>query len=129
MRDNKEMNKKSIHILIAYIFNIMFIVMSLLMMRSYYDSLQIAFIVLGVFYIIYWIICSRKSYMPWSVYLNFLAGILAQVLLNRFGIIPEDSGLFSGLGQFFYVLLVIAHATIVGVVNLILFVTAKRKAR
>ena len=123
------MNKKSIHILIAYIFNIMFIVMSLLMMRSYYDSLQIAFIVLGVFYIIYWIICSRKSYMPWSVYLNFLAGILAQVLLNRFGIIPEDSGLFSGLGQFFYVLLVIAHATIVGVVNLILFVTAKRKAR
>ena len=123
------MNKKSIHILIAYIFNIMFIVMSLLMMRSYYDSLQIAFIVLGVFYIIYWIICSRKSYMPWSVYLNFLAGVLAQVLLNRFGIIPEDSGLFSGLGQFFYVLFVIAHAMIVGVVNLILFVIAKRKAR
>lgn len=123
------MNKKSIHILIAYIFNIMFIVMSLLMMRSYYDSLQIAFIVLGVFYIIYWIICSRKSYMPWSVYLNFLAGVLAQVLLNRFGIIPEDSGLFSGLGQFFYVLFVIAHATIVGGVNLILFVIAKRKAR
>lgn len=123
------MNKKSIHILIAYIFNIMFIVMSLLMMRSYYDSLQIAFIVLGVFYIIYWIICSRKSYMPWSVYLNFLAGVLAQVLLNRFGIIPEDSGLFSGLGQFFYVLLVIAHATIVGVVNLVLFMIAKRKAR
>lgn len=123
------MNKKSIHILIAYIFNIMFIVMSLLMMRSYYDSLQIAFIVLGVFYIIYWIICSRKGYMPWSVYLNFLAGVLAQVLLNRFGIIPEDSGLFSGLGQFFYVLFVIAHATIVGVVNLILFVIAKRKAR
>lgn len=129
MRDNEEMNKKSIHILIAYIFNIMFIVMSLLMMRSYYDSLQITFIVLGVFYIIYWIICSRKSYMPWSVYLNFLAGVLAQVLLNRFGIIPEDSGLFSGLGQFFYVLFVIAHATIVGVVNLILFVIAKRKAR
>ena len=123
------MNKKSIHILIAYIFNIMFIVMSLLMMRSYYDSLQITFIVLGVFYIIYWIICSRKSYMPWSVYLNFLAGVLAQVLLNRFGIIPEDSGLFSGLGQFFYVLFVIAHATIVGGVNLILFVIAKRKAR
>ena len=123
------MNEKSIHILIAYIFNIMFIVMSLLMMRSYYDSLQITFIVLGVFYIIYWIICSRKSYMPWSVYLNFLAGVLAQVLLNRFGIIPEDSGLFSGLGQFFYVLLVIAHATIVGGVNLILFVIAKRKAR
>ena len=129
MRDNEEMNKKSIHILIAYIFNIMFIVMSLLMMRSYYDSLQIVFIVLGVFYIIYWIICSRKSYMPWSVYLNFLAGVLAQVLLNRFGIIPEDSGLFSGLGQFFYVLFVIAHATIVGGVNLILFVIAKRKAR
>ena len=129
MRDNEEMNKKSIHILIAYIFNIMFIVMSLLMMRSYYDSLQITFIVLGVFYIIYWIICSRKSYMPWSVYLNFLAGVLAQVLLNRFGIIPEDSGLFSGLGQFFYVLFVIAHATIVGGVNLILFVIAKRKAR
>lgn len=123
------MNKKSIHILIAYIFNIMFIVMSLLMMRSYYDSLQLVFIVLGVFYIIYWIICSRKSYMPWSVYLNFLAGVLAQVLLNRFGIIPEDSGLFSGLGQFFYVLFVIAHATIVGGVNLILFVIAKRKAR
>ena len=65
--------------------------------------------------------------MPWSVYFNLLVGALAQVLLNRFGIIPEDGGLFAGLGQFFYVIFVIIHAAIVGAVNLILFVVAKRK--
>ena len=66
--------------------------------------------------------------MPWCVYCHFLVGVVAQVLLNTVGVIPPDDGFLSGLGQFFYVILVIVLALIVGLANLILFVIAKRKS-
>ena len=121
------MQNKTIHILIAYIFNVVLIVMSFFMMKSYYDSLMIFFLILGILYILYWIVCNRKSYMPWVVYINFGIGVLAQLFLNYFGIIPKDGGWFSGLGQFFCMIFVAGHAVIVGVINLILYMIAKRR--
>lgn len=121
------MQNKTIHILIAYIFNVVLIVMSFFMMKSYYDSLMIIFLILGILYILYWIVCNRKSYMPWVVYINFGIGVLSQLFLNYFGIIPKDGGWFSGLGQFFYIIFVAGHAVIVGVINLILYMIAKRR--
>ena len=123
----ENMRGKRIHIIIAYIFHLVLIVMSFFMMESYYDSMQISFICFGILYIVYWIICSRKRYLPWTVYLNFCVGVLAQVLLNYCGIIPKDEGWFSGLGKFFYMIFVVAHAVIVGIINLILYVITKRK--
>ena len=92
------------NILIVYAFHVVFIVMSFLMMQHYYDGLQIVFWVLGSIYLIYWIISNRKTYMPWSVYVHFVVGSLVQILLNNSGIILKDSGWFSGLGQFFYII-------------------------
>ena len=121
------MQNKTIHILIAYIFNIVLIIMSFFMMKSDYDALQISFLILGILYIFYWIICNRKSYMSWVVYLNFGIGVLAQLFLNYSGIIPKDGGWFSGLGQCFYMIFVAGHAVMVGVINLILYMIAKRR--
>ena len=121
------MNQKKLHILIAYLFNAVLIVLSFLMMQSYYDSLQIIFLILSVLYIVYWIISSRKNYMPWVVYINFGVGVLAQILLNCCGIIPKDGGWFSGLGQYFYVVFVVVHAVLVGFINLILFLIHRKK--
>lgn len=121
------MNKKMIHIVTAYLFHFILIVMSFFMMRSYYNTLQIIFMVLGILYLIYWIVCNRKSYMPWSVYLHFVVGVLIEILLNESGIIPEDGGWFSGLGQFFYVIFVIVHAIVIGLTNLVLYGIAKRR--
>ena len=123
----ENMRSKRIHIIIAYIFHLVLIVMSFFMMESYYDSMQISFICFGILYIVYWIICSRKRYMPWAVYFKFCVGGLGQILLNYCGIIPEDGGWFPGLGQFFYMIFVVAHAVIVGIINLILYVITKRK--
>ena len=123
------MNKKFLHIVTAYLFHIILIVMSCVMMHSYYDTLQIIFLVLGILYLIYWIVCNRKSYMPWIVYFHFGVGALIQILLNECGIIPEDGGWFSGLGQFFYVIFVIVHAVVIGLTNLVLYGIAKRKKR
>ncbi len=67
--------------------------------------------------------------MPWSVYFHFGVGALIQILLNECGIIPEDGGWFSGLGQFFYVIFVIVHAVVIGLTNLVLYGIAKRKKR
>ena len=121
------MNKKSMNILIVYAFHVVFIVMSFLMMQHYYDGLQIVFWVLGSIYLIYWIISNRKTYMPWSVYVHFVVGSLVQILLNNSGIILKDSGWFSGLGQFFYIIFLIGHTLLLGLANLILYVIAKRK--
>lgn len=120
-------NEKFIHIIIAYIFNIILIVMSFAMMEQEYNQLQIAFIVLGVLYLIYWLVCNRKSYIPWMVYLHFGIGAVVQILLNSFGVVPEDGGFFPGLGQFFYVVLVVIHAVLVGIMNLILFLINKKR--
>ncbi|MBQ4522904.1 MAG: hypothetical protein IJA10_08120 [Lachnospiraceae bacterium] len=121
------MKDKILHIIIAYVFHIVFIVMSFAMMQHYHDALLLAFIVLGILYLIYWIMCNRKSYMPWNVYGHFGVGVVVQVLLNTCGIVSEDGGLFSGLGQFFYVVFVVIHAVLVGLTNLILYVIHKKR--
>ena len=65
--------------------------------------------------------------MPWTVYFNFCVGVLGQILLNYCGIIPADGGWFPGLGQFFYMILVVAHVGIIGIINLTLYVIMKKK--
>ena len=121
------MNKKSVNILISYVFHSVFIIMSFLMMQDDCARLLTLFLLLGGIYLISWIIGNRKKYMPWSVYVHFIVGVLVQILLNKSGIIPKDGGLFEGLGQFFYIVFLIGHALLLGLVNLILFFIAKRK--
>ena len=119
------MNRKKANVLIAYAFHIVFIVMSFLMMQHYYDTLQTIFFVLGSIYLIYWIIGNRKNYMPWSVYVHFTVGTLLQILLNISGVIPQDGGWFSGLGQLLYVIFLVGYTLSLGLVNLIMYVIAK----
>lgn len=121
------MNRKKANILMAYAFHVVFIVISFLMMQHYYDRLQTIFCVLGSIYLIYWIIGNRKNYMSWSVYVHFTVGTLVQILLNSSGVIPEDSDWFSGLGQLIYVIFLVGHTLLLGLVNLILYVIAKKK--
>lgn len=124
------MKKKTFNILLVYIFHIVFIVMSYFMMQSDCGNLQVAFIVAGIIYLLYWIISNRKGYMPWIVYLNFAIGAIVQIILNNCGFIPEDGGFFPGLGQFFYWLLVAALVLLLGLANLILYLIDKlRKKR
>ena len=121
------MNRKKANILMAYVFHVVFIVMSFLMMQHYYDRLQTIFCVLGSIYLIYWIIGNRKNYMSWSVYVHFTVGTLVQILLNSSGVIPKDSDWFSGLGQLIYVIFLVGHTLLLGLVNLILYFIAKKK--
>jgi len=121
------MNRKKANILMAYVFHVVFRVMSFLMMQHYYDRLQTIFCVLGSIYLIYWIIGNRKNYMSWSVYVHFTVGTLVQILLNSSGVIPEDSDWFSGLGQLIYVIFLVGHTLLLGLVNLILYFIAKKK--
>ena len=63
--------------------------------------------------------------MPWSVYVHFTVGTLLQILLNISGVIPQDGGWFSGLGQLLYVIFWVGYTLSLGLVNLILYVIAK----
>ena len=121
------MNRNNVNILVAYAFHIVFIVMSFLLMRHYYDTLQTMFFILGSIYLIYWMIGNRKKYMQWSVYVHFTVGALVQILLNSSGVIPKDGGWFSGLGQLLYVIFLAGYTVLLGLVNLILYAIAKKK--
>ena len=121
------MNRKKANILMVYAFHAIFIVMSFLLMQHYYDTLQTLFCILGSIYLIYWIIGNRENYMPWSVYVHFTVGALLQILLNCSGMIPKDGGWFSGLGQLLYIIFLVGQTLLLGFVNLILYVIAKKK--
>lgn len=120
--------KKLFQTAIAYIFHAVFIIMSFILMPGDCNILQTAFLVTGLLYLIYWIVYNRKGYMPWIVYLHFLIGAAAQLMLNLFGVIPEDGGYFAGLGQFFYIVIVVIHAVLLGAANLILYVIDRKRS-
>lgn len=122
------MTKKCTNIILAYIFNVLFIVMSFLMMESDYDVLQGTFLIVSSVYLIYWIVLNRKSYMPWAVYAHFVVGVAVQTALNYFGVIPKDGGWFSGLGQFIYIIILLILTALLGIANLILYAISKNRS-
>lgn len=123
------MNRNVSKILIVYVFHIICIVMSFWLMQYQYDTLQTIFFVFGGLYLVYWIISNRKRYMPWSVYVHFIIGTIIQIMLNISGVIPEDSGWFSGLGQLLYTIFLAGYTVLLGFGNLVLYAIAKKGKR
>lgn len=113
--------EKDIQTLIACLFHALFIMLGFELLGDYPDGMLVVSLISEVLYLGWWIASSRKSYMPWSVYRCFLAGTVVETALNATGIIPPDGGFFSGLGQLFYILLIIIHTVIIGITNLILY--------
>lgn len=123
------MNNKKINIIIAYIFNILLIFMSFFMMEQYVDELLLLFIIVGVIYLIYWIVCNIKRYMDWKVYKHLCIGVLIQILLNFSGIIPEDGGFLAGIGQAVYIVFLIIFVAIIGIINFIMYAIYRKKIK
>lgn len=97
-------------------------------MQDYVDALLTVSIAVDIAYLVYWIVLNRKGHMSWIVYQHFLIGSAIELMLNWFGIIPEDVGLFfTGLGQFVYIYLLLIYAALIGIVNLILWLIDKRR--
>ena len=67
--------------------------------------------------------------MSWSVYTHFCVGVIVQIIFNWTGIIPKDGGWFSGLGQYLYVIVLIIHAVLIGIANLVLYFVDKKRKR
>ena len=98
------------------------------MMQSDYNALQLIVCIADILYLIYWIVLNRKGHMAWIVYLNFVIGTVIEISLNWFGIIPEDGGMFfPGLAQFFYIVILLIHAALLGIANLILWLIDIRR--
>lgn len=119
------MKNNKIQIIVTYVYHALFILLGFLLMQSSYNTLQVISIIAGILYLIYWIVLNRKGYMAWIVYLNFVIGTVIELLLNGFGIIPEDGGLFPGLAQMFYMFLLLIHVAALGIANLILWLIDK----
>lgn len=121
------MKENRIQIIVTYVYHLIFILLGFLLMRNSYNTLLVISIIAGILYLIYWIVLNRKGHMAWIVYLNFVIGTVIELLLNGFGIIPEDGGFFPGLAQLFYMFLLLIHVAALGIANLILWLIDKRR--
>ena len=119
--------ENKIQIIIAYAYHAIFILLGFLLMQYYNNAMLSSFVIAGILYWIYWIVLNRKGHMAWIVYLNFVIGAVIELLLNGFGIIPEDGGFFSGLAQFFYMIMLVIQVAVLGITNLILWLIDKRR--
>lgn len=122
------MKENWVQIIVAYVYHAIFILLSFFMMESDYNALQIIACIAGILYLIYWIVFNRKGHMAWIVYLNFGIGTVIEISLNWFGIIPADGGMFfPGLAQFFYIVILLIHAALLGIANLTLWLIDIRR--
>lgn len=122
------MKERNIQIIFVYLYHAFFILLGFMLMQEYVDGLLTTAVIADIVYVLYWLIfnINRERHMPWIVYLHFVSGSAIEIILNLFGIIPEDSGWFAGLGQFFYILLLLIHATLIGIINLALWLKSKK---
>ncbi|MBR3448922.1 MAG: hypothetical protein IKH27_14085 [Oscillospiraceae bacterium] len=115
------------HILIAYIFHLVPIILGFTAGRDRFHFMGFCAIAGTIAYIIYWCIANRKQFLSWAVFVHFLIGAAVQIILNAAEIIEPDSGMFSGLGQYFYMIYVAVSAVLVGLTNLILWLIDRRR--
>lgn len=124
-RDVFMIKENKIQIIIAYVYHAIFILLGFLLMQNYCDAMLSSFVIVGILYWIYWIVLNRKGHMAWIVYLNFVIGTVIELLLNGFGIIPEDGGFLPGLAQLCYMYLLVIHIAVLGITNLLLWLIDK----
>lgn len=116
------MKEKNIQIIFVYLYHAFFILLGFMLMQQYIDGLLTTAVIADIVYVLYWFIfnINRERHMPWIVYLHFVIGSAIEIILNWSGIIPEDNALFVP-GQLFYILLLLIHAALIGIINLILY--------
>lgn len=123
----EKLNNEGLVIIISYIFNIFFILLGFAMMKQYVDGLIIVYLIVGSLFLFFWILTYLKSYVPWKVFGHFCIGAVVQILLNYFGIIPEDDGWFAGLGQAVYIFFLFIQIVLMAFINLIKFIIFRYK--
>ena len=123
------MKRNQPHIISAAVFHLLLIAMGFLPIRDRFELMSVVLLGGTVIYIVYWCIVNRKQFLSWLVFLTFLLGAVLQIILNYAEIIPTDTGLFSGLGQFFYTVYVVGAALLVGITNLILWLIDRHRRK
>ena len=117
------------HIVIAYIFHLVPIILGFTAGRDRFHFMGFCSIFGTIAYIIYWCRANRKQFLSWAVFVHFLIGAAAQILLNHSEIIRPDGGMFPGLGQYFYIIYVAVSAGLVGITNLILWLIDRKRKK
>ncbi|MBR3419411.1 MAG: hypothetical protein IKG82_12025 [Oscillospiraceae bacterium] len=117
------------HILIAYLFHLIPIILGFVSGRNRFHFMGLCAIIGTIAYIIYWCRVNRKQFLTWSVFVHFLIGAAAQIILNKMEIIRPDGGFMPGLGQYFYIIYVQVSLVLVGLTNLILWLIDRRRKK
>ena len=123
------MKRKSVHILIPYVFHLLLIAIGFLDIPDRFDIMTVILLAGTLLYIVYWSIVNRKRFYSWMFFLHFLVGATLQVVLNLTQVITPDGGFFTGLGQLFYAFYVIGAELLVGITNLVLWLLDRHRRK
>ncbi|SCW55991.1 hypothetical protein SAMN02910456_01858 [Ruminococcaceae bacterium YRB3002] len=103
--------------MIAYVYHVIFIILGFILMEDHPFVMMGIAAGAGLIYWIYWIAVSRRSYMPWIIFLHFVIGTAVEAVLNWFSIIPNDGGELPGAGQFLYIALIVLQTVALMAIN------------
>ena len=120
---NRSDNKTDI--IIAYVFHLIFIILGFLLLHGDSHKMAACAAAGGLIYLIYFSKRYNKGYMPLVVYLNFIVGSAAEVILNLKGVIPTGVSYLGGLDTFLHVVFVTGFTILLGVLNTIKYLKYK----
>ena len=122
------MKKNKTQIIIAYAYHAFLVLLGVLLMRKYSDTLLFITVTADTFYLIYWVTSKRESYMPWVVYLNFVIGAAAELLIYIPGLIfGYGIPLFPEPEIMLFMLVLLVYTALLGIENLLLWLTFKHR--
>ncbi len=121
------MKKSTSQIIFVYLYHLIWIIMTVMLVRHYGDALLISSGISNIILIVVWTIINLKDKVRWDVYFHFAIGTVAELLLNAGGIVGERTGLWD-LAQFFYICEIIAGTLILGFIQFIVwFIRIKKR--
>lgn len=112
-------------IICAYIYHLICIILTGMLVGDYGDALLIISGVLNMIIIAAWIIMNIKGKVNRVVYFHFTVGTVAELLLNAGGVIGKRTGLWD-VSQFFYICEIIASTLILGGILFIIWFIRKK---
>lgn len=118
---------KRLQILFSYLFHATLIILGFFLLHERVDAFLVTVGIIYGVYLIFYIVVGCITYVPWVLLLHHAIGFAVDFLLHYTETIPPDSGFFSGLGQFIYLLSVPAYFALLALTHAFLYLIYRIK--
>lgn len=127
---NQGLRSRRIPIIFFYLYHLIFIIMTNILIFDYGDALLTISLVSNGIFVFVWTVTEVKKGIQGRVYFHFAAGTAAELVVNifLFGEVEARAEMldFSELLLFFYICEIVAVTVVLGILNLIVRLFRRR---